>query len=129
MKLPSDKEIYRTEIAEFWFTDDGILNCNALPVDRTIKNIIESYALVEKLGGGKRLCLITGLSNTGVQNKKERDFAIEQLPKYYKAMAVISDSEFGKSIANIFLIIYNLPIPVKLFTKEEEAREWVAKFL
>jgi hypothetical protein len=129
MKLPEDKEIYRTEIAEFWFTDDGILNCNALPVERTIENINESFSLVEKISGGKRLCLITDLSNTGVQKKKERDFATEHLARYYKAMAVISESEFGKSIANIFLMIYNLPIPVKLFTKENEAREWISKFL
>jgi hypothetical protein len=129
MKLPTDREIYQTEIAEFWFDNDGILYCNARPIERTIENLTQSFDLVERITGGKKACLITDITNTGVQNKKERDFATSRLPRYYKAMAIISHSDFGRTIANVFLSLYNLPIPIKLFKDEEEAKRWIEVFL
>jgi hypothetical protein len=129
MNLPPDREIYRTDIAEFWFTDNGILCCNAGHAARSIENITRSFSLVEKITGGKRVCLLADLTNTGVQSKKERDFAMKMLPRYYKAMAILSHSDFGRSIANIFLLVYNLPLPLKIFKTEAEAQEWLEKFL
>src|ERR1043165_716358 len=87
MKLPSDREIHRTAIAEFWFDDDGVLFCNATPAERTIENLTESFNLVEKITEGKKVCLVADLTITGVQAKKERDFATAMLPRYYKAIA------------------------------------------
>jgi hypothetical protein len=129
MEIPVGTEIYRVDIGEFWFDDDGILYCNANNTERTIENLTEAFKLVEKITGGKRACLVTDITNTGVQNKKERDFATGMLPRYYKAMAIISESDFGRTIANIFLSLYHLPIPIKLFKTQVEAREWIARFL
>jgi hypothetical protein len=129
MKLPIDREIYRSDIAEFWFDDDGLLCCNATQTERTIENLTQSFELVEKITGGKKVCLLTDITNTGVQAKKERDFATGKLPRYYKAMAIISNSDFGNAMANIFLSLYNLPLPVKLFKDEQQARQWVKGFL
>ena len=125
MNLPAGTKIYRTDIAEFWFDEQGILYCNAMPTVRTIENIMESFKLVEKITDGKKVYLITDLTNTGAQSKKERDFAIKLLPRYYKAMGIISQSDFGRTMANIFLSLYSLPIPVKIFKTEVEAREWI----
>ena len=129
MNHPANIEIFKSEIAEFWFGDEGILYCNATPVERTIDNVTESFNLVEKITGGKRVCLLTDLTNTGVQSKKERDFAMEMLPRYYKVMAVITNSDFQRTIANIFLSLYNTPIPIKIFKTENEAKEWLMTFI
>ncbi len=129
MILPTNKEIYSTEIAEYWFDEEGIFYCIAHPTDRTIENLTQAYELVEKITAGKKVCLITDLSNTGVQSKAERDFAMEMLPRYYTAMAIITHSDFGRTIANIFLSLYNSPIPIKTFKTEEEAKDWIRKFL
>ncbi len=129
MKVPADKEIYPTEIAEFWFDEEGILCCNSNPVERTIENLNESFELVGKLRGNTRVCLVSDITKTGAQHKKERDFATSQLPKHYKAIAMISGSDFGRTIANVFLTVYNLPIPMKLFADEESAKQWIRKFL
>src|SRR5829696_2206724 len=125
MNLPIGKEVHRTDIAEFWFDDEGILCCNALPAERTMENLIESFRLVQKITEGKKVCLITDLTYTGMQNKKERDFAVSMLPHFYKAMALVSRSDFGRTMTNIFLSLYSLPIPLKIFKTEAEARKWV----
>jgi hypothetical protein len=129
MELPKDREIYHTDIADFWFDDEGFLCCNANATERTINNLNSTFKLVEEISGGKKVCLVPDITNTGVQNKKERDFATAMMPRYYKAMAIISRSDFGNAIANIFLTLYNLPIPMKLFKSELQAKEWIKRFL
>ena len=52
MKVPEDREIYPAEIAEFWFDEDGILCCNATPVERNIENLTQSFQLLEKITEG-----------------------------------------------------------------------------
>jgi hypothetical protein len=125
MNLPTDREIYSSAIADFWFDEEGIFYCIAKPTERNIENLAQAYELVEKITAGKKVCLLTDLTNTGVQSKKERDFAMELLPRYYKVMAIITQSDFGRTIANIFLSLYNSPIPIKTFKTEEEAKEWI----
>ena len=45
-----------------------------------------------------------------------------------KAGALITGSALNRTIGNIFLAIDKPPVPTKLFTSEEKAREWLQQF-
>jgi hypothetical protein len=46
-----------------------------------------------------------------------------------KAGALITGSALNKTLGNIFLAIDKPPVPTKLFTSEEKAREWLQQFV
>jgi hypothetical protein len=46
-----------------------------------------------------------------------------------KAGALITGSPLNRTIGNIFLAIDRPPVPLKLFTDEQKARQWLEKFL
>ena len=89
MILPPDsKEIIRGEIADYWFDSDGILYSYSKNPTRTINNITENIALVKQITGNKIIPLLIYLSNSPVPDMATRNFASEQFPNVYKAMAM-----------------------------------------
>ena len=46
-----------------------------------------------------------------------------------KGAALITGSAVNRTIGNIFLKIDRPPVPLKLFTSEEKAREWLKQFV
>lgn len=46
-----------------------------------------------------------------------------------KAGALITGSALNRTLGNIFLAIDKPPVPTKLFTSEEKAREWLQQFV
>lgn len=44
-------------------------------------------------------------------------------------MALITSSAFSGLLGNMFLTFSRQPLPVKLFTNEKEAREWINRHL
>jgi len=51
------------------------------------------------------------------------------LPRYIKAIAMVSDSALGKMLANLFFTLKKQPYPTKMFTNEQDAKEWLMQYL
>jgi hypothetical protein len=49
----------------------------------------------------------------------------DELVSMYSIMAVITDSPLSRIIVNFFTSFSKLPIPIKCFTDEEKAVEWL----
>ncbi len=131
MLLPSDnKEIIKGEIADYWYDcNNGILYSYSKSPTRTIKNITENIALVKQITGNKIVPLLIYLSNSPVPDKATRKFSTEQLPNVYKAMAMVSKPGLSKFIMNILFKLKQPPIPMKSFTDDIQAREWLKQYL
>jgi hypothetical protein len=128
MRIPEGVQIYTTELATFWLGDDGLLYSLSKPPKRTIKNTSENFELVRKLTNGKPICHLVYICNSAKPDKATRDFVVQELPKVYKAMAMVSSSGLGKIIMN-FLFALNKPaIPMKSFSNEEDAKEWLKQY-
>jgi hypothetical protein len=55
-----------------------------------------------------------------------------EMKEIYKAMAIVSDSLFGRSIANNFMVSQILErdaLPMKMFSNEADAKEWLKQYL
>ncbi|WP_029278484.1 STAS/SEC14 domain-containing protein [Pedobacter borealis] len=129
MENDSDKQLIEGEIADYLLTDDGILISYSKSILRTVENIAANVALVKKITANKKVPLLIYLKNSPVPDKETRKFSTEQLPQIYTAMAMVSKRGLAQLIMKILFKFQTPPIPIKLFTDDEKAREWLRQFL
>ena len=128
MQPPTDRKVTEGEIATYWF-DDGILVSLSKSPQRTVENIKGNVALVKEITNNKRVPLLIYLSNSPVPDKETRKFATTQLPVIYTAMAMVSKPGLSKFIMNILFALKPPPIPMKSFTDDKAAKEWLQQYV
>jgi hypothetical protein len=128
MTPPTDRKIWEGEIASYWFDDEILVSLSKNP-KRTVKNISDNVALVKSITNNKPVPLLIYLSNSPVPDKETRKFSTEQLPVIYKAMAMVSKPGLSKFIMNILFNLKPPPIPMKSFSDDKEAKEWLKQFV
>lgn len=128
IKPPDNIETIKGEIADYWY-NEGILYSYSKSVLRTVESIAGNVALVKQITGNKRVPLLIYLSNSPVPDKATRKFSTEKLPEIYTAMAMISKPGLAQLIMKILFRFKPPPIPMRSFTNDEEAREWLQQFL
>lgn len=126
--LPQDREIFKGEIADYWL-DEGILVSLSKSPQRTVENITRNVILVKQITGNKPVPLLIYLSNSPIPDKETRKFSTTQLPVIYKAMAMVSKPGLSKFIMNILFALKPPPIPMKSFTDDKAAKEWLRQYL
>ncbi len=122
-------ELIKGEIADYRYGDDGILYSYSKSTLRTVKTISDNIALVKRITGNKIVPLLIYLSDSPVPDKETRRFSTEQLPNVYKAMAMVSKPGLSKLIMNILFRFKKPPIPMKSFTDDQEAKEWLRQYV
>jgi len=129
MIIPDDVELIKGEIADYRYAPDGILYSYSKNPTRTVQNITANIALVKRITGDKIVPLLIYLSNSPVPDKATRKFAAEQLPNVYSAMAMVSKPGLSKFIMNILFLLKPPAIPMKSFTDDNLAKEWLKQFV
>ena len=129
IELPTDREIFRGEIADYWLDDNGILVSVSKPPRRTVANIKGNIELVKRITNNRIVPLLIYLSPSPVPDKETRKFVNEQLPNLYKAMAMVSKPGLSSIIMSFLFKFQSPPIPIKNFAKEKDAREWLKQFV
>jgi hypothetical protein len=128
VEIPTDRQIFEGEIATYWF-EDGILVSLSKSPRRTVASIRDNVALVKRITNNKRVPLLIYLSNSPVPDKETRTFSTEQLPNVYKAMAMVSEPGLANFIMNLLFKFQSPPIPMKNFSNEKDAKEWLKQYL
>ena len=113
------------EIADYYLDKDGILYSYSKSIKRTVENIGRNVALVKQITGDKPVPLLIYLTDSPVPDKATRQFSTEQLPQIYKAMAMVSKPGLSQLIMSLLFKFQKPPIPMKSFTDEQKAREWL----
>ena len=126
--IPSNKQIFESEIATYWF-DDGILVSLSKNPIRTVENIKSNVEVVKRITNNKPAPLLIYLSNSPIPDKETRKLSTEMLPVIYKAMAMVSKPGLAKFIMNILFTLKPPPIPMKSFTDDKAAKEWLGHYL
>ena len=129
--MPSleDQPLITGEIADYRLDKEGILYSYSKNPKRTIQNITDNIALVKNITGGKKVPLLIYLSNSPVPDKATRAFASAQLPNVYTAMAMVSRPGLSKLIMNILFRFKPPSIPMRSFSNDTEAREWLQQYI
>lgn len=129
IQVPTDRQTWESEIATYWFDNNGILVSLSKSVLRTVENISSNAALIKSITNNKPVLLLIYLANSPIPDKQTRKFSTEQLPLIYSAMAMISKPGLSKFIMNILFGLKTPPIPMKTFTDDTAAREWLKQFI
>lgn len=129
LQLPNDRPTYEGEIATYWIDDNGILISLSKSVKRTVENIGKNVELVKQITDNKPIPLLIYLTNSPVPDKETQRFSTEQLPKIYKAMAMVSNQRLAKFIMNLLFAFRPSPIPMKSFSNHDEAIGWLKQYL
>lgn len=128
IQIPTDRQTWESEIATYWF-DDGILVSLSKSVLRTVKNISANADLIKSITNNKPAPLLIYLAKSPIPDKETRKFSTEKLPEIYSAMAMISKPGLSQFIMNILFGLKTPSIPMKSFTDDKAAKEWLKQFL
>ncbi|MES2763901.1 MAG: STAS/SEC14 domain-containing protein [Bacteroidota bacterium] len=129
MKPPVNTQVTEGELASFWFDENGILYALSKSTPRTLEKQKENYALIRRITKNKKVCLLSDTTTASQQDEVTTTYMIKEIPNLFIAMAIISDSALGRFTVNHFLTTNHQPIPIKYFTNEKEAKEWLKKYL
>ncbi|HEX5169072.1 MAG TPA: STAS/SEC14 domain-containing protein [Cyclobacteriaceae bacterium] len=129
MKPPDNIPLIKGEIADYYLDNDGILYSYSKNPKRTVENIKANVELVKQITNNKRVPLLIYLSDSPVPDRQTRQFSTEQLPLVYSAMAMVSKPGLAKLIMNILFKFKTPPIPIKTFTNDKRAKEWLRQYV
>jgi hypothetical protein len=127
MTIPTDRPVYEGEIATYWF-DEGILVSLSKTPRRTVANISANVKLVKEITNNTRVPLLIYLCDSPVPDKETRRFSTTQLPVIYSAMAMVSKPGLAQFIMKILFTLKPPPIPMKSFTDDLQAKEWLKQY-
>ncbi len=129
MTVPENVNIYEGELATFWLEENGILCAIGKSTTRSLEKQKANFEYIKQITNDKKVCLLTDASSSGPQDTITRAYTAAEMPNRFKAMAVIANSVTGKYIVNLFLTLKSQPVPIKMFTNEQEARKWLKNYL
>lgn len=123
------EEIIRT--GKIWLEGDGIVRFTYFPkVEVTLADAKKSIAVVLKISKGKTQPLFVDSRGIKSMEREARTYyAGEEAAKAVSACALLIGSPISRVIGNFFLGINKPKFPVKLFTSESEAIEWLRRFI
>jgi hypothetical protein len=129
MSVSETKPLIKGVIADYSYGPDGILVSYSKNPKRTVENISANIELVRNITGNKKVPLLIYLCDSPVPDKETRKFSAGQLPDVYTAMAMVSKPGLSKLIMNILFGLKKPPIPMKAFTDDRIAREWLLQYV
>lgn len=130
--IPRNSNVTKTRTTEIWLDDDGIMyGIMVLPSTRaTQDDAIADFEAYAEVSQGIPRPVLGNIQNLVSAEREARVYAAKANSKHFiKAFALVSNSKVGQIIANMFLNFQNPPYPVKFFTNNEEAIEWLKQFL
>lgn len=118
----------RNNIRKTFWIKDGILfgrfrSTSTVKMDMIKRNNIERLSLCK----GKEYPTLFSYSNFGYNDKKVREFFINEGCEGMRALAIYVDSNMVKSFFSYFLDTTQFKLPAKIFTNKQEAIEWLKK--
>ena len=133
MEPPKNVKIVDWLTSKMWFDEDGILYSlpkPGAPQPQTKEESQKQMDEFRKLVGNKKTCMILQTDSSAPPPKKEdRDWIASELDSVTKAMGIISTSPLSRMVANLFFGLKPPAYPVKFFSNEIEAKEWIKQYL
>jgi hypothetical protein len=127
LKPPAHAKVFETTLLSCWFGGNGILYSVSKPADRTIGNYNALFELYGKLSknGSEKLRTLGDVTKTEHLSSEVREYITIELPKYIKAMALISATQLGSAIGNFFIKVNPQAYPTQFFNNPQDAEEWL----
>ena len=111
--------------------DMGILIVRAKPdVDLTLEDAELDFKTGQELVNFRKTPVLSDSRELGFTCKEVREFyARPELANSITSMAILIDSLSGRILGNFFMKINKPPYPAKVFNSEQDAINWLKKFV
>jgi hypothetical protein len=133
IEIPRGAEVIEMPSSTIWFDKEGILysiSKEAPPGGRSMEAIKSETERFRKIIGNKKVCIVLA-SNSGTVSppREQRDAIAAELNSIAKAIAVVSASPLSRMVANLFFSFKPPAYPMKIFSNQQDARNWIRQFL
>lgn len=118
------KEV-ENDFIKFWIEDDILYSQFKKPTIGTLENIKEIIDLRHEISAGKKQYWCYDFEGIKTFDKVARDYADKHGQDYLHACAVVLNSHITKFIVNTFMLLKNPVVPLRGFTKKNEAIHWL----
>ena len=120
-----NKNTVENDFIRFWF-ENGIL-CSAYKksVDIDLEKAKETIALRHEISDNQKQYWCYDIALLNNFSKESRDYADQNGQELLNACATIVNSHLTKFMFNTFLKLKGSKVPMKVFTKREEAMIWI----
>lgn len=124
-KYITEMETVENDFIKFWIENDILYSQFKKATLVDLDKIKELIDLRTEISAGEKQYWCYDFSGIKEYNKEARDYAEKEGQDDLYACAVIFDSHIAKFTLNIFLKLKTPLIPLKGFTKKEEAVNWL----
>jgi hypothetical protein len=116
-----------TQTGEVWLAADGIIRIEMRnPREHTLQDAVESVDAVRRVGGGVRRPLVSRIAAPGpMTNEARAYYASEEAARAITALAMVTNAVLGRIVANLLIGLSTTPIPMRLFSSENDALHWI----
>lgn len=130
MQVTTRNKIKEIELSTMWFDEDGVF-CTVTKKDVMVtkSGLEETFQYIRENSPNDKVCWLGDVSDASLSTKEAQDYAAQETPKLVKALALITNSQLSRLMANIFLTLKKPPYPTRMFTNEQNAREWLKQYL
>jgi hypothetical protein len=124
-------QVHETRTARISLGEDGIIRKVFINnAEETLKDALESEEIIKKLSAGQKRPMYADFTGLRSMDPEARAYYTgERAGALISACAGMTKSKIGKVISNFFIGFNRPPSPVKLFTSEDEAIEWLKKYV
>lgn len=127
----SSSKMVQTRTSKVWLGEDGILRVLSLPVKEiTLADARDNWAAVAAAGQGVARPILGDIRDVrGISKEARKFYAGDETIRLVSAIALQVESPISRMIGTLFLGFNKPPVPLRLFTAEDEAVEWLKGYL
>lgn len=129
---PPNVKLHDFATSTVWLDEDGIVfSSPKLNAPAATKE--ESMVYIEKfreLVNNEKACIVVQTNGSDkLPSKEDREWVASELESITKAMAVVYVSPLGRMMANLFFGLKPSKYPVKFFSNQYAAHDWIKQFV
>ena len=132
MEIPANTETCELSDSIIWLKEGIVYSTPKSGITETPnrQNIREKMEKIRAFVGEKKICLVVEINpKSKPASKENRDFVATEIASVTKAMAMITVSPLTKMLVNLFFGFKPPSYPMKMFTSELEATNWIRRYL
>jgi len=108
---------------------DGIFRVDFGTILVTPSHIMHAVVVQDKMAPGRRPVLTIGEAATKARSGMVTVGAAQETISVTLALAIVTRGKAARIIGNVFMAFTKNPYPTKLFSDEDDARNWLRQFL
>lgn len=129
MQPPESAEVFETSTSKYWFANGFMYVVTKKGTPPNLETHVKEMEEFKRRADNKKVCAIIEVNDSTPTSRAVRDYNTKALPEMFNAIAFIINKPVMKMLASLYLGVTTTPFPVKMFSNENEAREWVKKYL